>query len=1178
VYISVLGPLAVSINGNRVDLGGAKQQKVLHTLVLARGSVVSNERLISLVWGEHPPSKPNVTLRTYISHLRKTLEPNRQAGDRARVLLTRSPGYVLDVAPEQVDLIQFEGLVTKAQSEQQRSCIEESLASAHRALEFWPSPGPDAIEALGRSMAPMHSETAHLTELHLRANDLEAQALLSLGRPGDAAVGLQHAVRCHPRSERLGSLLMLALYRTGRAPAALDVFQTTRRALAEELGLYPSPLLTNLEQQILQNDPTLLEEAPASLRPNSSHAVNDLDRTTGPRHPAPIGRADELAQLAACLPGRKGRDTNAAVVIGPAGIGKTTLITAFAAEASAGSTVILSRCHEVSSAATLAPWITALQDLHEEARNQAGSIFGMSAAQLAPLVPGIAEQFSVTTKHIPETGTLNDAVIRTLRRFTKLRGPLVLVFEDLHWADVASIQLLSQAQAELADAALTVAATWRDTDAAVEAGKQGARHARTLGLADLARGAGACRLSLDGLDTEAAAHLFRKLHAAEPDLDQLARLVAHTAGNPLYLTELLRAGQNGELPRPTDTVRDAVHRRLDPLPPGTEDLLVVAALCWAGFDEVMLSEVSDLGVPHVLTRMEAALAARLIEDHPDHIGQFRFSHDLLAETLAGQLRPGKKAAIHARIGAVLEKRQAPADQIAHHYLRGAGAGSSIGGARFAHQAAQAATEMSDHQGAVALLESALEALALGPDATLLRMDVQLDLAQNLKHLRRQEDSHDHSMAAFNLALNEDNIEFMVSAALVFAGYGRADRRIRGEEWLGYWAPPGPGVDMLERSLARMPNDHPERPTMMLVLSFLLYGPFEDPERSVKLALTGLELATKAGDRVTACEGLFTVCSSRTRDLPAADRQEMLEESVRLAIELDRPRTEVGARRLRMALALDRGDLATAFAEVDEASKAAAKCGQPLVRLQAEVMAVAMALLQGRFDEAEQRLSQGFAEFDRYGQAVLDLFGMQYGRLRMAHGHLDEVEAMLHLWIQGYQGPAYSAPLTAVLARNDKFTEAASLLEGFSNADLTSCGEGVLQYSTPSFFADAVADLGDTKRAKLLIPTLEPGVGRLVHIFGGVVFLGPTSLHLGRLHTVLGNFDKAGALFTEATNHANQVGATPDVVRILLARAELEAAAGQGQPSALVDEAQAMAEPLGMSWMVDRSARRLAPVD
>ena len=248
----ILGPLEVWDDAREVSLGGPKLRALLAVLLLHANETVPADRVIDEVWGEDSPEDAAAALRVNVSRLRKALPQD--------VLTTRSPGYVLRVEPDALDLDRFERLVDEGRSLLVRGLPAEASGRLRDALSLWR--GPALVDFAYESFA--QAAIARLEEIRLAAIALRIDADLALGRHDELVGELEELVAEHPLRERLRGYLMTALYRSGRQAEALDAYQDARRALIEGLGIDPSMALRELERAILRQDPALDINAPAA--------------------------------------------------------------------------------------------------------------------------------------------------------------------------------------------------------------------------------------------------------------------------------------------------------------------------------------------------------------------------------------------------------------------------------------------------------------------------------------------------------------------------------------------------------------------------------------------------------------------------------------------------------------------------------------------------------------------------------------------------------------------------------------------------------------------------------------------------------------------------------------------------------------------------------------------------
>ena len=267
----ILGPLEVVEGGRSLALGGPRQRALLAVLLTRANEVVSGDRLIDELWGARPPRSASNALQYHVSQLRKAL-------GATEAIVTRDPGYLIRVAPHELDLLRFEQLVDEAR----QAPADHASRLLHDALGLWRGP---ALAGLANDPS-LQAEILRLEELRLAALELRIETDLALGRHRDLVGELEALVHEHPQRERARAQLMLALYRCGRQAEALDLYREGRRLLVGELGIEPGLELQELEKAILRHDPALSSPGRAAIAPAHRRAIVVV-----------TGDADELDEL-----------------------------------------------------------------------------------------------------------------------------------------------------------------------------------------------------------------------------------------------------------------------------------------------------------------------------------------------------------------------------------------------------------------------------------------------------------------------------------------------------------------------------------------------------------------------------------------------------------------------------------------------------------------------------------------------------------------------------------------------------------------------------------------------------------------------------------------------------------------------------------------------------------------
>ena len=1030
---------------------------------------------------------------------------------------------------------------------------EGAFRNAHTAVKLLAQPYlPEFDDASVRQRRQQLEDVRSATQHRLAA------AALALDPP-DLAAAERAAAELTARQPYRQSgyrLLMEALARQGRRAEALDVFDELVRRFRDELGTEPGPAVRRLRAGLVQGDGEPLRAAP----PRSSSSVPlPMVLARIERRPF-VNREAPLQWLrrwwADALLGEGGL----VLIGGESGMGKTRLVARLASEARVdGATVLYGRADQ-EAVRPYQPFGQALRHLVAHTPGLAAE----AADELAGLLPQLAGAAQATgPRPVAERRRhrLFDAVIE-LFRAAAAEQPMVLVIDDLHWADAPTLLLLREVARLAPECRLLILATWRDDEA-----EPGGAVSRLL--ADLRREDLLHRISLGGLDATDTAALVAEEESAAPEEAEARRLHEQTGGNPFFIQELVRSRREvPDAPPPVpEGVKDVIGRRLARLPEDAVDLLITAAFLGSEFDMATLEAVA--GDVDVVASVEAAVQAGLLVEEPDEADRFSFAHALVRETLYERPLMSRRLRIHRALAEALETAalDVPPAQLALHYF----AAREVGGAEkalfYSLRAAEVALEAHAYEDAAAHYDRSLTALALArPDDVAARADLLLALGR----------------ARWQASERGPRLAFEMAAALA-RELGSAERLARAALGAGgrYYAPgipDPPYVALLEEALATLePADSVLRVRLLARLAEN-QSVLEPTGPAATSARDAIAMARRIGEPSALATALMSMHAARLHSEHAAERRRLAEEALALAGELQDDELAALGRHWLIYDLVELGELTEARQRWKELDGLANHLRQPLYRHSALAWRAVWAGLAARFDEVERLAHESVQLAERAGDPdARTHFTAQLLAPRREQGRLDELREPIARFADDSGAVALHWRAVLPLAHLDAgdTTAARAAFDDAFAGGVAAIARTMLWLSTTVALAEAAAALSDREAAGALYPALEPHADRLVQT-GFTGCAGSVQRVLGRLAATLDRRQAAERHFEAALMHHKALVAPALTARTQCDYGELLVTGGpdgQARGEALLAQAAAAAARLGMAGVAARASAR-----
>ncbi len=1165
--IQLCGRLSVEVDGVQVAprLRGKQVPLLLAYLLLNRERHLGREELIGALWPERAPLSQDAALRTLLSRLRSGLGPDALSGRDELILTLPEPVWIdLEAAGTGIERAQ-------------RSLDHNDPRSAWALAQV-------PLNIAGRGLLPgaqadwLEPPRRELEEIRLQALETIGRAGLHLG--GSQLASAERAARSliefEPYRESGYVLLMEALTAMGNVAEAVRVFERLRTLLREELGTSPGPETIAAHDRLLQ--PSATSGGSERQATQSSVRIELPPELQLYRDSPLVGRQQELSELARLwlLAGEPGEQHHARIVLlmGDPGIGKTRLVAELAGRAHDGGAFVLAGRSPEESLVPYQPFVEALRhyvlntgfaELRATARE-----YGAELARLVPELRRRAPELPPPIEGEPETERyrLFEAVVGLLNEISAA-APVLLVLDDLQWADRPTLLLLRHLARSARPGRVLLLGAYRATEATINGFAEALsemRHDRLV-----------AQIHLDGLTEAETAELVQLRAGRQPTPDFARALHVETEGNPFFVEEIIKhlaeAGvqtdraSKRELERfgLPEGIKRVIARRLARLDAQSMELLRVATVIGRDFDISLLERVVELEENEFLNALDAALAAGLIAESPVAMGRYSFTHALIRETLYEGLSPPRRARIHRRVGGALEttRGEKQLTALALHFARAAGAEEAEKAIEYAMLAGEQATALLAHEEAAGHYARAIEVLErFEPD--------QLERRAELLNLlgEAQVCAGERVVAGASFVTAGDIATRLGdSANLARAAIGASRRYVQ-----------EPGVvdeqliTMLRRALEMTAQDRTL--TRVKLLSRMCGAIYYSSERG-HMREYCKEASAIANELADPEAQAYAWAAQRRANwepahLPA--RLEASTELLRCARQIGNLELELQAHAWLVVDLLEHGDREAVDAQMTAFTDGAQRLRQPQYLWQAEVWRAMRALIGGRLEEAERFAGEAL----RIGASAEQVtapqyFAIQLMAIRREQQRFDEIEQPAReLVASNPERPAWRTALMTLLWETGQLEQAREHLDALATQDFEDIPRDGDWLITMSLIAEGCARLEDSRRAELVYELLVPcSDGNVVAGFAVVCF-GSVERYLGALAHIAGREQRAAEHFERALA-ANSLLKAP----VAMAHSSLDYALLLGPRSArgrdLVGGAAQMAKELSLPAISARAA-------
>jgi tetratricopeptide (TPR) repeat protein len=889
-----------------------------------------------------------------------------------------------------------------------------------------------------------------------------------------------------------------------------------------------------------------------------------------------IGREHEIRELRVALHEAMAGKGHLFMLVGEPGSGKTRMTEQLATYARlCDAQVLTGSCYEGEGAPAFWPWMQVIRSYANEQEPEGlMSAMGTGATDIAQIVSDVRERLP----DLPSLPTLEpeqarfrlfDSITTFLKNISR-QHPLVVILDDLHWADKASLLLLQFLARELKDVPMLVIGTYRD----IELGRH---HPLSQTLAELSRKGQSARIVLRGL-TEPDVTRFIEMTTGIVPPEKLVSTVFHqTEGNPFFVNEVVRLlVVEGQLDRsrvsPTsgvripESVREVIGRRLDQLSEECNRILTLASVIGRIFSIELLDPMSDISTDELLELLDEAVAARVITELPETIGRYTFVHALIRETLYDEISPVRRLRFHRRVADVLERvfansLESHLAELAHHFFRAVPRGNSDKALDYALRAAKRAENLLAYEEAAEHYEHALTVIDLQDEVDQeRRADLFLTLGDIQSKAGNPPKAREAFLQAVEIARRRGATEQFASAALgVGAGVTPAGTVDEVQ------------ISLLREALSTLPEgDTPLRARVLAQLSLAL---FYSPELRSETNQQAVDMARRVGDPAAMVTALYARHVGLDGTYRVEERLAVGTQILQIVVQGGNREMELRSRYRRIIDLMELPEMELVDREIEVYTRLAQELRQPRYLWMAPYFKASRALSEGRFDECHRMVSQAVAIGQRAQDPVMPLFIYTITNvLRLVQGNVEDRVEAINTALKKYPKiPSQRATLVNVYIRLGRMEDAKREFAVVAANDFADCPRDGSWVVTMANLAYCCSYFRDERRAAILYDLLLPYAPRQLVIGASAIGAGSVLRFLGILAATLGRWSEAAAHFEGAVEMNKRIGVIPflgityqEYGTLLLKVGRPE---DQKRANDMLDEAYAISEKLEMKGVI-----------